>query len=391
MIDLADLTDPTSRLVDGYLTFAADLPARLTVALATGEPMARIVGGYFAVLSHRAKAWSAAATTVDELSARTLPPYETAHLAALRTWLGGDLSAVADTWQAILDGFGPDWLALRLAHFSLFNQGELDRMADMAELAVAAWPADTPRRSYLGGMAAFATEERRDLARAEDLGRAAVDADPADLWSIHAVAHVLETAGRDGDGVAWVAGRTAELDAAGSFANHLWWHQALYLLDLGQTDDVLALWDGRIYPGASEEGLDLTNAVAMLARLAFRGVDVGNRWTRVVPGCRVRTGHHTHPFNDAHVALGLAMAADDGEAEAFVASMRTWAGAHPATSAADVLRRCGLGLAQAGVAYARNRRSDVVTAFDAVEADLWRIGGSHAQRDLWVQLRATVT
>ncbi len=390
MIDLADVDDPTSRLVDGYLTFAADLPARLADAVATGAPLARIVHGYFSLLSHRAAGWAAAAATVEELSVRSLSPYETAHLAAVRRWVDGDLDAVADTWQAILDEFGPDWLSLRLAHFALFNQGELDRMAAMADHALATWPLDLPRRSYLAGMAAFAAEERRDLRRAEALGRDAVAVDPADLWSVHAVAHVLETEGRDDEGNAWVTARFEELVAAGSFANHLWWHQALYLLDLDDVAAVLRLWDRRIYPAASEEGLDVSNGVAMLARLAFRGVDVGDRWQRIAPACRARTGHHTHPFNDAHFALGLAMAADDGEADAFVASMQAWTDAHGATTAADVHRRCGLGLAEAGVAYARGHRTVAAAAFDAVEADLWRIGGSHAQRDLWVQLRAAV-
>ena len=46
---------------------------------------------------------------------------------------------------------------------------------------------------------------------AERTGRLAVESDPADPWSVHAVAHVLEMRDRRRDGIAWLRKPAATL------------------------------------------------------------------------------------------------------------------------------------------------------------------------------------
>jgi len=52
-------------------------------------------------------------------------------------------------------------------------------------------------------------------------------------------------------------------------------------LEIGEIDDVLALFDDQIYGAQSGVVLDMVDASALLWRLMLRGIDVGNRWDAV--------------------------------------------------------------------------------------------------------------
>ena len=65
------------------------------------------------------------------------------------------------------------------------------------------WHEDLPAWGTMLGCHCFALEECDRHAEAEPHGRAAVALNPADLWSTHAVAHVLEMQGRQEEGIAW--------------------------------------------------------------------------------------------------------------------------------------------------------------------------------------------
>ena len=103
--------------------------------------------------------------------------------------------------------------------------------------------------------------------------------DHTDAWAIHAVTHVMEMLGRQEEGIEWVNRHVDEWDGVVfRFANHLWWHLALFYMTLGRHDEVLKLYDNRLWAAPSDEGLDISNATSMLMRLSFRGLDVGHPW-----------------------------------------------------------------------------------------------------------------
>ena len=138
--------------------------------------------------------------------------------------------------------------------------------------------ADVPGYHAVLGMHAFGLEETGDYAAAEKSGRDAVELEPRDGWAQHAVAHVMEMQGRQRDGIAWMPDNADGWSRDSFFAVHNWWHVALYHLDLGEIDEVLALFDGPIYGARSRVILDMIDASAMLWRLHLRGIDVGDRW-----------------------------------------------------------------------------------------------------------------
>ena len=326
------------------------------------------------------------ARTIHEIlrQRRDLSEREQGHIAALGEWSNGSPLGAANCWDDVLDQHPRDFLALRLQHFLLFGQGQVVRMRDTLARAIPGFTADVPSASFVAGMVAFTAEELGELQIAEALGLAAADADPDDLWAVHAIAHVLETQGRLADGIGWLTDRGG-LAGKGSFANHLWWHRALYLVELGRVQDVLEVFDRQVYPGQSEEGLDLTNAVSLLLRLEITGQDVGDRWQRLAPHLGVRLGLHSHPFNDAHYVVGLGLAGRFEDAEALLTGMSAWATTRD-DDAASVLRTSGLAVGHGLAAYADRRYDDAVQHLLPVRYEWWRMGGSHAQRDVFAQV-----
>src|SRR3546814_21165196 len=76
-------------------------------------------------------------------------------------------------------------------------------------------------------MYGFALEETGDYVRGERYGRMAVERNPADAWSVHAVAHVMEVQGRHAEGIAWARRGEADGSTTNHCRFHLYWHRGL--------------------------------------------------------------------------------------------------------------------------------------------------------------------
>ena len=365
-------------LVDGFVTFAVDAPERLREAVSgDAPPLAHIALGYMLIQAHTAADHLRATEAARRVADADLNERERMHLEALTAWLAGDLDLTTDIWDSLLLRWPTDMLALRLQHFRLFNRGRLDAMLNSVRRSIDAW-GDAPRRTYLSGMEAFAHEELGNYDTAERLGRAATEADPADLWSVHSVAHVLEMQGRAEDGLDWFDGRADVLHSSGSFARHLWWHHAIIYLRTESYDRMLELYDTEIQPADATDGLSLTNAIDLLARLEYAGVDVGDRWDPLLDGASARLGYHDQPFNDAHYAYALARAGDAASAARLLDGMAAWQ--DRSGTAAEVITEVGLDTATAMVALGFGRTAEAKDLLAQGQSERWKLGGSHAQR-----------
>src|SRR5206468_1385350 len=153
---------------------------------------------------------------------------------------------------------------------------------------------------------AFGLEENADYRQAESRARAALDHNPRDVWSVHALAHVFEMEGSQQDGVDFLTA-SAPCWSASFFAIHNWWHRGLYHLELGETGEALALYDDPIRAGRSTEWLDVVDAAALLWRLSLFGVDVTERAEQLAAD-----------IGDLTLIAAAARAGDDSLARALV-------------------------------------------------------------------------
>ena len=232
------------------------------------------------------------------------------------------------------------------------------------------------------GAYAFGLEETGELARAEEAGREALAGNPADGWATHALAHVMESASRQDEGIAFLKTTRANWSPAHFMAGHNGWHLAVFLIEQGRTEDVLADYDRFTAPRLADDlTLDRVDAASLLWRLELAGVDVGDRWAPVARVWAAHAQDHVLAFNDLHCALAAARSPDATDAERLRRSAEAFARAgrgHNARVTAEI----GLPLIEGALAFAKGDYATTVERILPVRYEAIRIGGSHAQRDI---------
>src|SRR6266446_8928842 len=252
--------------------------------------------------------------------------------------------------------------------------GRFHWVRDRSARALPFWSKDQPGYGTLLAIHAFGLEEAGDYPRAEDQSRAAAELEPLSFWPHHTVAHVMEMTGRPEDGLGWMAAREPLWSTPGHMNQvHIWWHKALFHLELGQYDEALALYDGPMRATQRPVALSLTNATALLWRLDTLGYDIGERWQELAALWQDHADGKCLVFGDIHAAMAELRSGQEALVERRLAAMRETA-------------------AEGVAAFHRGAYAEAVELLLPVRFDLWQIGGSHAQRDVvdWTLTEAAV-
>ena len=316
---------------------------------------------------------------------------ERGHIKALRAWVEGEFHGAVALWDAVLIDFPRDLLALQLVHLSNVLLGDTVNQRDCVTRVLHAWDEGMPGYGYVLGYLAFGLEECRDFSRAEELGRRAVAINPQDAYAIHAVAHVLEMQGRQEGGIWWMTSRRDDW-ANGNFANHLWWHLALFHLDLGQIEKVLEIYDHALCSGGtSGDKYEELDASALLWRLMLLGIDVGDRWHRLADKWAPSATDTLYAFNDVHAMMTFVADGREAEAASILNATERYVGRADDANVA-MTRIIGLPFCRALKAFAEGDYGAAVDQLMPIRYRTHRLGGSHAQRDIiaWTLLEAAL-
>lgn len=378
--DSAATVEAVDRFTAEFLGYGREAGVILPAAAADpGSALAQTLAGTLHLFLENAEAPKLAAPFLAA-AAKAAPAAterERAHLAAAEAWARGDTGRAAETYAAIAREHPRDLLAAKFAQYHLFNLGRLDEHLAVAEKAAAA----NDDVAWAHGMLAFGLEQCHRLAEAERAGRRAVEMTADEPWAHHAVAHVMETQGRLDEGIAWLEGFAPLWQRCNSFMlTHNWWHLALFRIDREELDLALRIYDAQVWGVWKEYSQDQVNAASLLWRLELRGCDVGDRWRDLADHVERRGPEHVEPFLDLHYVYTLARGGRDAALQAFLDSLRRHAATAPAR-----WREVAVPAAEGIVAHARGDMRLAFTKLDPL-ADRWgEIGGSHAQRDLFVQ------
>ncbi len=340
-------------------------------------PMAHCLKGYFFMFmaSGPFKQRAQKAHGVAETYAKNTSPREQAHIKALGLWATDRKSAAIKIWDEILDDHPLDPIALRLGHFGHFYSGDSTAMCKVLDAVTPSWGASTPGYSFLFGMRAFANEECGNYTEAEKLGRTGLDLDPVDPWAIHAVAHIMEMQERRREGAEWITGHKAHWQEANNFRYHVIWHLALMHWGLGDFEKVLSIYDNELWDPESDEYADLCNNAALLIRLEYVGVEVGDRWSNLYEKVKARTDEHILLFADVHFAMMYAAMGDKARIKDLIRSSPDIGGALRSDVAGP--------LCQAMMDFRTDQSLRAQKTMFDLRGRIIEIGGSHAQRDVF--------
>jgi hypothetical protein len=379
--------------VDGYLGYCTDLAQRLDTVLEADPAfgLAHSLKGCTMMMAFRADRVAMARGALAMARRCPATPREAAHADALARWTEGDLLGAAATWDGITDSHPHDILAFRMAHFLNFWSGRPDAMLRAVQGVERHWSPAIAGYASILGCRCFALEEAGHVLEAEYAGREAIRLDPTDLWAAHAVAHVLEMTGRPIEGIDWVESLQGGWGGGNNLKHHLWWHQAMYHLELGDFDRVLALYDtgfrdlsAPLTQAMPDLYIDVQNAASMLYRLGRHGVDVGGRWEEIADKAEERIGDCLSGFTLPHWMMALAATGRDAAAARMLAATRAFG--QSGGRAAELVRTIALPVTEAVLANGQGRHADAVRRMRPVLGEMWRLGGSHAQQDVLEQV-----
>jgi tetratricopeptide (TPR) repeat protein len=353
--------------------------------------MAILGTGWVHALAHDPVLRSRAEALLGTAGPLPMNERERAHLAALSHLCGGERAAAVAVLDRHLMRHPLDLLAHQAAAFTDGFLGRFPLVRDRSARALPFWSKDQPGYGTMLAFHGFGLEEAGDYERAEEESRAAAELEPLSFWAHHTVAHVMEMTGRPEDGLGWMTAREP-LWSSPEHLNqvHIWWHKALFHLELGQYEAALALYDGPLLRTQRPFSLSLTNASALLWRLDTLGCAVGARWQALCELWQDHADGKCLAFADIHAAMAELGAGREALVERRLALMRETAAGNG--EAAALYGNLGIPIVEGFLAFRRGRYEEATERLLPVRFDLERIGGSHAQRDVvtWTLTEAAI-
>ena len=392
---IPDAIQQLNQGIDGIIRWHADALSRVEAAIAADPnfAMAHAIKGLFMAGGRNRRFQTAIDTSLRQarVGQTELTHREHGYIDALAALAHGQIHRAILQYEQILLQHPTDLLAHRLVQQELFWIGETRWMRDIVARARPAWTPDHPQYSSFLSVFAFSHEEAGEHDKAERAGREAVDRDPFDCWGAHAVTHVLEMQGRHKEGINWLEGLCNNWSQANQIAHHLWWHLCLFYLEQPDYEHILELLDQHVRNPASplvqaapDAYIDIQNVASLLLRLELRGVEVGSRWQTVAEVAAQRINNHPSPFTSAHAVLILAACGRFDKAETLLQSLH--GAAADSGTLASRINVAAIPASSAAISHYRSDYDQVIQALMPARHDLWQMGGSHAQRDIFWQL-----
>ncbi len=373
--------------IDHLIRFQPEVVDAAAVAVAAdpGCALASLLCAYLALMSTEESAVAGATDALVNVRAGggDLLPRERAHLAAAERWAAGDMTGAGELLSEISVEYPRDLLALAVGHQIDFFTGSAVNLRDRIGRALGGWHADDRQLGFVQGMYAFGLEECNLYRQSEEIGQAAVECNPDDVWGIHAVVHTYEMAGRIPDGVRFMRSREADW-MAGNFLNvHNSWHYALYLLQGGDTSGALAVYDRTLHhEGSDDVALELLDASALLWRMQLEGTDVGDRWQPLASAWGRLLAPGFYPFNDMHAVMAFIGHGELDRAGSVIRDLEeVVAHGDLAATGPRMTAAVGLPVCRSLLHFGRGEYGSVITGLMPIRTRLSEFGGSHAQRD----------
>ncbi len=344
-------------------------------------PIAHLFRSYLLKLASDPRFKHAALASLHAAQKLPMNQREQIHSAALNAWFDGDTKKTTSLLEELLRQYPEDILALKIAHHLHFYSGNAEEMRNSIARVTNHYQADHPFFGFVLGMHSFGLEESGEYRQAEKLGRTAVELNPDDQWAAHSVAHVMQMESRFSDGVAWTSSVLPSWEKTNNFIFHVHWHQALFYLGQNDLDAALSIYDSQLTaPLKDDFYLDVCNAASLLWRIEMMGGNVGDRW-QALQAYSTRTADDELIFCTLHYLMAPARLGDQPRIEQALSEISQWK--QQSTTQASIVAEVGEPLAKAICDLGAGRYNEAAKQISALSPNLYKIGGSHAQRHLF--------
>jgi len=376
--------DGINAFVSGYLGYELTLAAILETADRTPDCLANVYAGLLWMLSETGNVPIQARGYLERAS-KSLEhalPREKLLFGLLNAWVNDQPASIIEHTDRILAQWPRDLVTLKIRHYHAFIHGCFEDMLMTAQHCASA----AGDLAALHGMLAFSYEQCHDLKAAESAARHALKIDPGEPWSQHALAHVLLTENRIDEGVRFLESNSGRWDHLTSFMyTHLWWHLALFYLAQNRVAHALQVYDKHCWTRDRSFSQDQIGAVSLLVRLELAGAEVEERWAELAEWLAPRQCDVSQPFLSLQYLYGL-LRARRPEGQRLLEAIEQLSSRNILDY--PVWNLVGIPLARGIAAYLERDDSLATAYFDTALPHLQDIGGSHAQRDLFLKLRS---
>ena len=322
------------------------------------------------------------AAVARRLVARSGTARERSHVEVLALTTEGQSARALEMALGHLDSWPRDALilSLPLGAFGLFAfSGMADHdqaRVDLCERHARHYGDDWWFLTYLG----WSHTENGSVATGRQITERAFDRRRENAHALHALAHAMFEDGSTEDAEALISGWLPSYDHSGLMYGHVAWHQALLALEQGDTGKAGRIYFERIQPRVTQAAPlnAMTDGVSLLWRLQASGHPVpDDAWRDLADYAERRFPRAGNPFIDVHMAMLAAMTGNWTALEARTADLeaRRASGRLPAGSVVT-------DICHAARAFAEQDFPACARILQPVTADVVRIGGSHAQREM---------
>jgi hypothetical protein len=196
----------------------------------------------------------------------------------------------------------------------------------------------------------------------------------------HALGHVFYETGDAQSGASFLESWLPDYDRTAQLHGHLSWHLALFELASGNVGRVMELYETAIGPRATSQPPlgALADSASLLWRCDLYDTGAACAWEEVRALAARAFPRPGITFADVHAGLAYAAAGDQAALATLIDSLeqRAAEGKLPAGE-------CVVDLIRGAAAFARKDYEEAVRLLEPVADQVVRIGGSHAQREVF--------
>ncbi len=308
---------------------------------------------------------------------------ERRHVEAVSLFVNGDGTGALALVREHLDEFPRDALMLRLATRLMMlgcgGAGVANYPAEMLALMRDVESSYGDDWAFLG-QHSFAHHESGLFEDARRLGERSLELRPTNANASHSVAHVFFETGDAEGGTDFLGDWLTTYDRRAPFHIHLAWHLALFELAMCRYDRALDLYETSIQPSVQAKSPgSLADSASLMWRVQlYGGVAPAVPWKEVRDQAAPAAEAPGPAFRDAHAALAFASSGDEASLGRLVGGLEKLADQGDALA-----REVTLPLVRGIGAYANEAYDEAVDLIGPAYAQLVRVGGSHAQREVF--------